>query len=206
MIISTKKFLIAMVAVCFVGMAQAQKIAHLSFDSLVSLMPETKIATEAAQNYYKGLEQEVLAMQTELENKYKIYLEQEANLSDLLKKTKQEELQQLQARIQDFQGKAEMDVKRKQAELTQPIFDKAKKAIDMVAKEGGYKYVLDTSLNNTSVLYSEPSDDILMLVKKKLDSMPAAYIPGTKPEGTGGVKAPAKTTPAPATGGRPAGK
>lgn len=206
MIISTKKFLIAMVAVCFVGMAQAQKIAHLSFDSLVSLMPETKIATDAAQNYYKGLEQEVLAMQTELENKYKIYLDQEANLSDLLKKTKQEELQQLQARIQDFQGKAEMDVKRKQAELTQPIFDKAKKAIDMVAKEGGYKYVLDTSPNNTSVLYSEPSDDILMLVKKKLDSMPAANIPGTKPEGTGGVKPPAKTTTAPAAGGRPAGR
>jgi outer membrane protein len=169
-------------------------------------MPETKIATDAAQNYYKGLEQEVLAMQTELENKYKIYLDQEANLSDLLKKTKQEELQQLQARIQDFQGKAEMDVKRKQAELTQPIFDKAKKAIDMVAKEGGYKYVLDTSPNNTSVLYSEPSDDILMLVKKKLDSMPAANIPGTKPEGTGGVKPPAKTTTAPAAGGRPAGR
>lgn len=206
MTISTKKFFIAMAAVCCMGMAQAQKIAHLSFDSLVSLMPETKIATEAAQTYYKGLEQEVLAMQTELENKYKIYLEQEAMLSELLKKTKQEELQQLQARIQDFQGKAEMDVKRKQAELTQPIFDKAKKAIDMVAKEGGYKYVLDTSLNNTSVLYSEPSDDILMLVKKKLDSMPAAYIPGTKPEGTGGMKAPAKTTTAPATGGRPAGK
>lgn len=204
---STKKFFIALLAICSFSVTQAQKIAHLSFDSLVSMMPETKIATEAAQNYYKGLEQEVLAMQTELENKYRTYLEQEPTMGELLKKTRQEELQSLQNRIQDFQGKAEMDVKRKQAELTQPIFDKAKKAIELVAKEGGFKYVLDTSLNNTSVLYSEPSEDILMLVKKKLDSMPQAEIPGTKPEGTGGIKAPQKA-PAPTPGGtgRPAGK
>lgn len=207
MTISSKKFFIALAAVCCMGLAQAQKIAHLSFDSLVSIMPETKIATEAAQQYYKGLEQEVLAMQTEFENKYREYMEKGNTMSDLVKKTKEEELQQMQSRIQDFQSKAEMDVKRKQAELTQPIFDKAKKAIEMVAKEGGYKYVLDTSINNTSVLYSEASDDILMLVKKKLDSMPAAYIPGTKPDGTGGIKSPPKAgSTAPTGGARPAGK
>jgi outer membrane protein len=169
---------------------QGQKIAHLSFDSLVSMMPETKTAMDAAQNYFKGLEQESLAMQTELESKYKDYMEKEAGMSELLKKNKQEDLQQLQARIQDFQRKAEMDYKQKQADLTAPIYQKAKKGIDAVAKEGGYKYVLDTSPQNTTVLYNEGSDDILMLVKKKLDSMPAAEIPGTMPPGTGGNKAP----------------
>jgi outer membrane protein len=203
MTITLKKSLLAVAAVCCVTFSQAQKIAHLSFDSLVTLMPETKIATEAAQNYYKGLEQEVLAMQTELENKYKDYLEKEAGMSDLLKKNKQEDLQQLQNRIQEFQRQAEMDVKRKQAELTEPIFEKAKKAIELVAKEAGYKYVLDTSIQNTSVLYSETSDDILMLVKKKLDSMPAAVIPGVKPENTGGIKSPPKPA---TTGARPTGK
>lgn len=198
-----KKSLIALATVCCVTFAQAQKIAHLSFDSLVSLMPETKVATDAAQSYYKGLEDEVLSMQTELENKYKDYLEKEPGMSELLKKNKQEDLQQLQNRIQEFQRQAEMDVKRKQAELTAPIFEKAKKAIELVAKEGGYKYVLDTSIQNTSVLYSETSDDILALVKKKLDSMPAAVIPGVKPEGTGGIKAPPKASPTPAkTGGK----
>ena len=58
--------------------------------------------------------------------------------------------------------------------------EKAKKAIEAVAKENGYKYVLDTSAGN--VLYSEASEDILLAVKKKLDSMPAAVIPGANPE------------------------
>jgi outer membrane protein len=196
-----KKSIVAIAAIFCVSFSQAQKIAHLSFDSLVSMMPETKMATEAAQVYYKGLEQEVIAMQTELENKYKDYLEKEAGMSELAKRNKQEDLQQLQTRIQDFQQKAEMDVKRKQGELTAPIFEKAKKAIELVAKENSYKYVLDTSVQNTTVLYSESSDDILGLVKKKLDSMPAAVVPGTKPEGTGGIKSPPKPA-----GGKAPGK
>ncbi len=184
-----------------INIASAQKIAHLSLDSLVSLMPETKTATEAAQQYLKGLNEESVAMQTEFESKYKDYLEKEATMSELLKRNKQEDLQQLQNRIQEFQRQAEQEYRKKQAELTAPILEKAKKGIEAVAKEGGYKYVLDTSTQNTSVLYSEAGDDILMAVKKKLDAMPPANIPGGAPAGTGGIKTP----PAP-TKGSPQGK
>jgi len=189
---------LVLLALGSINMASAQKIAHLSLDSLVSLMPETKTATEAAQQYLKGLNEESVAMQTEFESKYKDYLEKEATMSELLKRNKQEDLQQLQNRIQEFQRQAEQEYRKKQAELTAPILEKAKRGIEAVAKEGGYKYVLDTSVQSTSVLYSEPGDDILMAVKKKLDGMPPASIPGAAPAGTGGIKtppAPAKTAP-----------
>jgi outer membrane protein len=168
--------------------AGAQKIAHVNFDSLVGTMPETKSATEAAQNFLKGLEQEIVAMQSELETKYKDYMEKEPTMSELVKKTQMEALQQLQQRTQQFQKQAEDEYRRKQQELTMPIFEKAKKGVEAVAKEMGYKYVLDTSPNNNTVLFSESSDDIFPQVKKKLDSMPPANIPGLGPPGTGGIK------------------
>ncbi len=203
---SIKKLVFTVGALGCLTFAQAQKIAHLSYDSLISLMPETKTATEAAQNFLKGLEQELVAMQTEMDNKYKDYLEKEPTMSDMIKKNKQEDLQQLQTRIQEFQRQAEMEYKRKQAELTAPIMEKAKKGIEAVAKENGYKYVLDTSPQTTAVLYSEMGDDILTLVKKKLDSMPLAVIPGVGGPGTGGIKPlpPAKSgaPAAPAKGGK----
>ena len=177
-----KVFLTATAIICL-NSVQAQKVAHINLDSLISLMPETKTASEAANNYLKGLEQELVAMNTEFETKYKDYMEKEATMNELLKKTKQEDLQTLQTRIQDFQRKAEMDFRQKQAELTAPILEKSKKGIQLVAKENGYKYVLDTSPGRTSVLYFENNDDILMIVKKKLDSMPAAVIPGAMPSG-----------------------
>jgi outer membrane protein len=178
-----KRVAVLILAVCCCAVTQAQKIAHLNYDSLISLMPETKQATEAAQNYLKGLEAEMAAMQSEFETKYKTYLEQEPTMGELLKKNKQEDLQQLQTRIQEFQRQAEMDYKRKQNELTMPLMEKAKKGIEAVAKESGYKYVLDTSPQNSAVLYSEPADDILNAVKKKLDSMPPATIQGVSSQG-----------------------
>jgi outer membrane protein len=192
---SIKKVVFLVAAFGFLNSAQAQKIAHLSLDSLIRLMPEAKIAGEAAEGFLNGLKQELEAMQTEFQGKYKDYTEKEAGMSDLIKKSKQGDLQQLQTRIQDFQVKAEEEFKRKQIEINTPIYEKAKKGIEAVAKENGYKYVLDTSRERTSVLHSEPSDDILALVKKKLDSMPLITIPGSKAQETGTGTMPAGNKP-----------
>ena len=128
--ITIKKVALILAVSAMFSVANAQKIAHLSLDSLISLMPETKVAKEAAQNYLKGIDGESIAMQSELESKYKDYLEKEATMSDLLKKTKQDDLNQLQRRIEDFKQQAQQDYQRKTAELTAPIMDKAKKGIE----------------------------------------------------------------------------
>ena len=158
--------------------ATAQKIAHINLDSLISIMPESKAATQAVQEYAKQLEQQVTAMQTELQTKYETYQTEGPNLPALVKTAKEKELSDLQQRIQDFQTQAQTEYQKKSQELSKPVYDKAKKAIDAVAKDSGYKYVLDTSTQ--LVLYSEPSDDIIALVIKKL----AIVIPAPTPKPT----------------------
>lgn len=192
---SIKKAALTLFAIGAFTVANAQKIAHISLDSLVGMMPETKTAKDVAQKYLKDLESTVGQMEEELQKKYNDYLANEATMSDLVKKTKQDELNSLQRRIEDFKAQAQQDYQKKYGELTAPIMEKAKKGIEAVAKEGGYKYVLDTSVGN--VLYSEPTEDILMSVKKKLDAMPLANIPGAN----GGAEKP-KTSPAPKTTGK----
>ena len=162
-----------------ITVANAQKIAHISLDSLITTMPESKTAQEVAQKYLKDLENQVATMDTELQTKYADYMKNKETYSALVASTKETELQDLNKRIEDFKASAQQDCQRKYGELSKPIYDKAKKAIDLVAKENGYKYVLDTSSGN--VLYTEPADDILPLVKKKLETMPAAQIPGSQP-------------------------
>ncbi|MBS1652851.1 MAG: OmpH family outer membrane protein [Bacteroidetes bacterium] len=176
----TKKAAIAILTFTLGGLLtiNAQKIAHVNLDSLISTMPEAKQAKEIAQNYYKSIESEILSMQTEFETKYQKYMQDENTMSDLVKKNRQEELSGLQKKIEDFRGQAQQDYQRKTGELMQPITDKAMKAIEAVAKEGGFKYVLDTSPGRTNVLYHEQGDDVLLVAKKKLDSMPLAKLPG----------------------------
>jgi len=176
----------------------AQKIAHISLDSLITTMPESKTAQEVAQKYLKDLETQVATMDTELQSKYADYMKNKDTYSALVATTKESELQDLNKRIEDFKAQAQQDYQKKYGELSKPIYDKAKKAIELVAKENSYKYVLDTSTGN--ILYTEASDDILILVKKKLETMPAAQIPGS-------TKAAAPTTaPKPTGATKPAGK
>jgi outer membrane protein len=188
---TVKKAALMILAVGALTTARAQKIAHIHLDSLSSIMPETKVAKGVAEGYFNDLKKTVGAMEEEFQKKYSAYMTDEPGMSELVKKTKQEELQSLQTRIQDFNQQAQADYQKKSAELTAPIMEKAKKAIEAVAKEGGFKYVLDTSAGN--VLYSEASEDILLAVKKKLDTMPAAVIPGANPEKP-------KTNPGPVKG------
>ncbi len=146
--------------------ANAQKIAHISLDSLIGIMPESKTAQQAVQDYAKQLEQQVTAMQTELQTKYETYQATSKDMAEVVRASKEKELNDLNQRITDFQQQAQQDYQRKSAELSKPVYEKAKKAIDVVAKENGYKYVLDTSTG--LVIYNEPGDDIIGLVIKKL--------------------------------------
>ncbi|MBP7807926.1 MAG: OmpH family outer membrane protein [Bacteroidia bacterium] len=189
---SLKKAALTVFALGTFAFSNAQKMAHIDLDSLVSMMPETKTAKEIAQAYWKDLEKTVISMDNEFQTKYNDYLTNQATMSELVRKTKEEELQSLQRRIEDFKQQAQADYQKKSAELTEPIMDKAKKGIEAVSKEGGYKYVLDTSTGN--VLYADPADDVLAAVKKKLDGMPLATLPGANPAAEKPKTAP-KTTP-----------
>lgn len=172
-----KSIAIIALTVGTITIGTAQKIAHISLDSLITLMPESKIAQDIAQKYLKDLENQVSTMDTELKTKYADYIKNKDSYSTLVATTKENEIQDLNKRIGDFKTQAQQDYQRKYIELSKPIYNKAKKAIDLVAKENGYKYVLDTSTGN--VLYSETADDIIVIVKKKLDTMAPAQITGT---------------------------
>ena len=162
---SIKSFIvIGLMAVSFVS--QAQKLAYIQLDSLLSIMPEMVQAKKVSADHYKELESTLTTMQKELNDKLADYQSNEKNYTDLIKQTKQKELQDMNQRIQDFQQQAQADFQKKNDELTKPVNEKAKKAIEKVAKAKGYKMVLDASAGG--VLYSEPSDDIFPLVKAEL--------------------------------------
>jgi outer membrane protein len=73
----------------------------------------------------------------------------------------------LQADIQQFSQSAEQDMMKKKEELYMPIYNKAKTAINEVAKAKGYDYVLDSS-EGLGVLMTNSANDLMNDVKKKL--------------------------------------
>ena len=166
-----KKILIAMVACLFAfgGTAVAQKnikLGHINSNDLMQIMPGRDSAQTVLQKEVQDLETTLKTMQGEMEKRYNEYMENQAGWTELIRNTKQREIQDMGARIQEFQENAQKQLQERESTLLKPIIDRAKKAIEDVAREGGYTYILDAG--TAAVLYSQDSDDIMPLVKKKL--------------------------------------
>jgi outer membrane protein len=155
--------------ITFSSSTQAQtpvKIGYLDFNTLISAMPGIDSVKIKLQKYQQTLSDQMDAMGAEFENKYLDYQSKSAGMSDLIKQTKEKELSDLQGRIDAFKAKAQQDFQAKQQELLQPIISKAKDALKEVAKENKYTYIINSI--EDIMLYAEPTDDIMPLVKKKL--------------------------------------
>jgi outer membrane protein len=163
------KTMITLVLISFISFttfAQKQKYGYINSDELMKIMPGADTAVAKYQSYAQSLDTILMTMQQELNTKYESFNNNQAKMSDLIKQTKTKELQDLQDRIKSFQTSAQEDLQKKQNELLQPIIDKAKSAIEKVAKANGYTLIIDS--RQGILLYAAASEDIMPLVKKEL--------------------------------------
>ena len=165
-----KVLVIALMAVlAFGGSAMAQKnikLGHINSNELMQIMPGRDSAVTALQKEVEDLQTEMDEMKKEYENRVNDYVAKRDQLSELIRKTKESDLQAMAARLEEFQSNAQKLLEERQEALMKPIVDRAKKAIEEVGKENGYTYIFDSGVG--TVLYSQDSDDIMPLVKKKL--------------------------------------
>ncbi len=165
-----KNLVIALLlVVATIGVTNAQvknKFGHINSQELLEVMPEKATADQQIEEFGKQLQKQLQTMMAERETKVNDYMENEATMSEIIAQTKAEEIQMLDQRIQAFQQNAQQSLAKKEGEAYQPILDKARKAIEEVAKENGFTYIFDVSAG--ALLYQPESDDILSLVKTKL--------------------------------------
>jgi len=168
-----KKLMLSLLTIMFIAIsltsfAQTRmKIGYIDSNELLTLMPERDSAKTKLEAHAKTLERQLITMSTEFENKYQEFIAQQATMSELIRQTKTKELQELQMRIENFQQSAQEDLERQEMMLLNPIVEKAKKAIEDVAKENGFTYILDVA--SGALLFYEQGDNILPLVRKKLN-------------------------------------
>ena len=148
--------------------AVGQKVGHINADELLQLMPETKEAQTKLEAYGKQLEKDLQDMEAELQSRVEAFRRDEALMTALAKETKTKEIQDLQARIQEYSQKAQLDLQQKQVELLTPIIERATNAVKEVAKEGKYNYIMDSSPSKAVLIFVENGDDIMDKVKAKL--------------------------------------
>ena len=165
-----KKIILTTIIACFSLLTFSQditlKLGHINSQELISLLPETKQADIDLQDYAQSLETQISSMEEEYKRSIADYQNNESSYDEITKQDKIAAIQAIEQRITNFQQNAQISLQQKQQELLDPIIEKVRQAIDQVAKDGNYTYILDTSAG--SLLYYKESEDILSKVKKEL--------------------------------------
>ncbi|MBR5703856.1 MAG: OmpH family outer membrane protein [Bacteroidales bacterium] len=161
------KKILLIAAVSLIGVAaSAQKFAHVNFQELVQLMPESDQARSVIQESQKNAQESYQEMMNEFQDKYTKYQQNVNNYTPATRKSKEDELTQIQQRIQEFSQNVEQELQEQQQKLMEPIYKKAQEKMTEVAKAGGYIFVFDRS----SLLYVDEaqSTDITPEVRTAL--------------------------------------
>lgn len=157
--------MVALGIVAFSQSAMAQtKIGYISFNEIVALMPEAKKADSSLVQFRDALIQSAQDKETALNEAINKFNADSAKMSQAVKDVKRKELQQKLTELQGEEQRIQQELQKRQEELSEPIQKKAMDAVQAVAKESGYTYVLPKEY----LIVSPPGDDLLPLVKKKL--------------------------------------
>ena len=160
----------------FTNAANAQKIGFISADEIIQLMPEAaKVQTqldEFQQSLYLNAQEKEAAFNESVQK----FMKDSASMTASMKEVRRTELQKQSQELGGEQQKIQNQFEQKRQELSMPIQKKLQAAIEEVAKENGYAYVLPKE----ALIVMPPASDLSPLVKKKL-GLKEPVLPAAKP-------------------------
>jgi outer membrane protein len=159
--------------------AQAQtpaapvKIGYADVDYIFTQMPESKQIETELQSTQNQLKNQIDGKYQEFQKKFADYQANLNTMLDAVRVNTERELQQLQENLQRLQQDAQVTIENKRNQLMEPVFKKVGQAIEDVAKENGYTFILNQQIGGLDViLYGDEKHDVSDLVLKKLGVTP----------------------------------
>ena len=153
--------------------ASAQRYAVIDSKYILEKLPEYKESQTKLDQFSAQWQQEIEKKQADLDKMYKDYDAEQVMLADNLKKKREDELFNKEKEVRDLQKKRfgfEGDLFKKRQELIKPIQDKVYVAIQKLAVDKSYDFILDKS-EGITVIFADPkldkSDDVLKFLGVK---------------------------------------
>jgi len=141
------------------------KIGFVNTGELLQSLPEAKKADSLLNQFREVLDKNGKDYQEELETKAKKFNDDSTKLTAVVKEAERKKLQDLYSRIMNYSQEAQKQLEDKQQELLAPLQKRTLDIIQAIAKENGYTHVF----NREALLVVPTGDDILPLIKKKLN-------------------------------------
>lgn len=144
-----------------------QKFGHINAQDVMTSMPEFIKARGEIEATAKQYENDMKAMQDELQRKADDYDKNKSTMNETKRKETENTLLQLQQKIQQAYQDNSAALQKAQQEKMGPITQRLVDAIKAVGKNGGYVYIMDTS-SGIPYISETLSKDVTADVKAEL--------------------------------------
>ena len=145
----------------------AQRYAIVDTKYILDKMPDYKEAQKKLDQFSEQWQKEIDTKQAELDKMYKNFEAEQVLLSDELKKKREDELFVREKELRDLQRQRfgfEGDLFKRRQDLVKPIQDKVYNAIQKIAVNRQYDFILDKS-EGITIIFADPkldrSEDVL---------------------------------------------
>lgn len=166
-------FAVIFALILFAGTANAQqKIGYVDSKVILETLQDARDAQTNLDNMVQKWKLELQALNDSLLIMKDDYDKKKLILTEKIKQQKEEEIKQQEQKVTDFKQNKfgeSGEYFQKQTELMKPVQDRVFKAIQDVAKEGGYDFVIDRS-TQLMLLYMNDRYDLTQKVIKKLEA------------------------------------
>ena len=148
----------------------AQKFGHIDAQAVLAQMPEAIKANGELQATAKQYENDLKALQDELQRKAQEYDKNKSTMNPARQAETEKALQDMYQKIQQTYQDNQQAMQKMQQEKLAPITTKLVNAIKNVGKNGGYVYIMDV---NSGIPYVSDtlSKDVTAEVKAELNKM-----------------------------------
>ena len=150
--------------------AFAQKFGHINAQEVMSQMPEFIKARGEMEAKAKQMENDLKAMQDELQRKSQEYDKNKSTMNATKQQETEAELNTLYQKYQQALQDNQQTLSKEQQEKMQPITTKLVNAIKEVGKTGGYVYIMDVS-SGIPYISDTLSKDVTAEVKTQLNKL-----------------------------------
>lgn len=147
--------------------AFAQKFGHINAQEVMSQMPEFIKARGEVEAAAKQYDNDLKAMQEELQRKAEEYDKTKSTMNETKQKETEQNLMTLQQKIQQAYQDNSQAMQKLQQEKISPITDRLINAIKAVGKAGGYVYIMDVT-SGVPYISETLSKDVTAEVKAEL--------------------------------------
>ena len=165
------KKLILMLMLCAPMSLFAQKFGHLDSQALLQSLPEATNVQKELEAKGKEYEKQLTDMQTELQRKAEEYDKTKSTMYATKQAETEKALQDMYTKIQQTAQDNQKAFNEQQQQKLGPVLDKVRKAIETVAKTGGYVYIMEKGAGQPLYINETISKDITAEVKAQLAKM-----------------------------------